>query len=315
MLDFSCWKDGVGVGYAYLTFLSGRAPELGSVAAQGVGRTATIDEEVLHAVLGVASLYQHLRLLAGIDAAHGARATEIAIEHMYLAVAHHGHTLLAAFVPEAIGEGDVQVERVLHLPVGGADEVGIAVIVGALRIAKTAPGDGDKVALLGDVEVAIHAIDEFAMIHPKVGGAYAGDEVGTAHIQCAGANETKVAENDVLAAANGKNAALAVRFQTIVVVLIEHLADGVFALLAHGHSVGQCAAPTVGREVVHVSRIEETVDGVGDVESGADGGAIQANDGFAAEVREQNGMRHHKRAADAIEKHHVVLLHRLPERF
>ena len=126
---------------------------------------------------------------------------------MQFTVTASGHTLLASFVPPAEAVCDIVCSVCGFVRGAGADQVGEPVVICAagttrfrsFQVAETTPGDADVVALAFDVEVAVTAVLEIAMVHPHVLCAVEAQVVPTVAVVRSGTFERQVAQQQVTA--------------------------------------------------------------------------------------------------------------------
>ena len=149
--------------------------------------------------------------IASIACAHTivGDATAIqAVDDMYLSETDAWHTLTAAFIPPAVGIGDVEASFVFSgILVTAADQVGIAMVVGTAspsapwvdKIAEAAPGDTDIIAAVLTVQITVNAILKVTMVDPDTLASLKGEIVVAVNIISTCSFERKIPEDDILA--------------------------------------------------------------------------------------------------------------------
>lgn len=126
---------------------------------------------------------------------------------MQFSIAAAGHSLFAALVPPAIGEGDIIRAIVRLVAATRANEVGETVIVraartarfGLLEIAETTPADGYIVRLAFDIEIAIAAILEITVIDPHLRSFVQTEIIPSVAVIGTRSLEREIAEEEVTA--------------------------------------------------------------------------------------------------------------------
>ena len=126
---------------------------------------------------------------------------------MYLAISHSWQTLLAAFIPPAVGKSNLQLAFIAGSLVAATNQIGKTMIVGTAgttspwcdKITETAPGDTDVIGSRIDIEVAITTILEITMIYPHISTLLHGEIVLSIDIISSWSLEGKVAQDNILA--------------------------------------------------------------------------------------------------------------------
>ena len=136
---------------------------------------------------------------------------------MHLTETDTGHALLTTIVPPAVDEGDIQLALVTRLLITVAYQVGEAVILrtatvafatGRKEVAEAAPGDTDVISSDTDVQIAVDAILEVAVVDPDVGTALQIQVVVAIEVASSRTLEGDVADGDVVALTDEQDARL-----------------------------------------------------------------------------------------------------------
>ena len=261
---------------------------------------------MLHAALEIVALDEHFRADARIDAVGGLRAAEIVAEHVNLADAAHGHALHTARAPPA--EGVCGAEETARLAVARAYQVGVLVHVRAVGVAERTPADGVEIGRVRDVEVAVHAVHEVAVVHPAVLRRTERQQVAATHVDRAGPLEPQVADDDVLAAEHVQHACVAVVLLRVARHVDNHLARLQLRLLAHAVTVRQRAArAAAGAHRWHSGLVQCVANLRRDAPLGAQPGPVDAHQRLAARG-DVDAARHDEVARRTVQHHDVVLL-------
>ena len=228
---------------------------------------------------------------------------------MYHAEAGHGHAVLAAGLPPAVGPGDVQVELALARVVGTGNQVAECVGVALLGVGECAPRDGDEIGFLGNVHVPVYAVGKRAVVYPQVGAANDRNQVISAYIDRPRPDKGEIANDDVLALVEGENARFAITLLFVAEEFDERLAGVIFSFFLYRHPVDEGAAAIVPAHVFHPDAVEGGLYLVGDMELRAETGVVDAHDGLVAKLFQGERTRNREVAVRTVEHNDVVVLY------
>ena len=164
-----------------------------------------------------------------------------------------------------------------------------------------------EVCSLRDVEVAIHAVLECTVVHPDVLGAICRrDEVAATDIDRARTDERNVADDDVLATAEGKDSRIAVTLVVVASKLHDNLSRVVFCLFSYILTIGKCTATTAGTHTRYAGGIQSIFDLLSHVPLGADAGIVNTDDGLVG-CGDTHVARYDEVAFGAVKDDHFVI--------
>ena len=219
---------------------------------------------------------------------------------------NHGHSLTTAFSPCAIRISDMQFASIRNRPVRSADQVRVHVVVTQRRIAEITMGDCDGIGLRSDVQIAIHSVLEDTTIDRNMGRMIHSEQVISAHIHRSGSLEMQAPKGYMGAMRELHTSGGTESFFLIVKPVDEQLARFPLALLAHRGSIGKKSAVSRSREAHDLRTIQDGAQIVRQTKTRTETGIVDAQNGFAAQMLQDNSARQDEIAVSAVQDECIV---------